>query len=64
MKKALLLVPLAAGVLFLQAACEPLPVRITNNADRHNWAEINLEREKAGLKPLTWEEYHHQVPKP
>jgi hypothetical protein len=63
MKKALLLVALA-GVLLLQPACEPLPVRITNNADRHNWAEINLEREKAGLKPLTWEEYHHQAPKP
>jgi hypothetical protein len=38
MKNALLLVALA-GILPLQPACEPLPMRITDNADRHNWAE-------------------------
>jgi hypothetical protein len=50
---------LSCAVLFVNVGC--LPLRMVGNADRHNWAEINLEREKAGLKPLTWNEYHYPM---
>jgi hypothetical protein len=49
-------ITLAAVAVMTFSGC--LPMSIAHNADRHNWAEINLEREKAGLKPLTWDEYH------
>jgi hypothetical protein len=37
-----------------------LPISIVHNADRNNWGTLNLEREKAGLQPLTWEQYHQR----
>jgi hypothetical protein len=27
--------------------------------ERQSWQELNLEREKAGLRPVTWDEYHN-----
>jgi hypothetical protein len=53
----LVLACVLGAVLLLNSGC--LAPYIINNNDRHNWAEINLEREKAGLRPLTWEEYHN-----
>ena len=29
-----------------------------DSQERKAFAEVNLEREKSGLEPLTWDEYH------
>jgi len=47
---------LAAGLL-LSSGC--LPAMIIDSNERKNWQELNFEREKAGLQPVTWDEYHN-----
>jgi hypothetical protein len=54
--KAFLICFLAAGLL-LNSGC--LPFVIMDSVERKNFGEQNIEREKAGLRPLTWEEYHY-----
>lgn len=46
---------LAAILCLSMSGC--LSGRIIGATKRHDFATINLEREKAGLKPLTWQEY-------
>jgi hypothetical protein len=36
-----------------------LPAMIIDSHERENWQQLNLEREKAGLQPVTWDEYHN-----
>jgi hypothetical protein len=55
MKRTLLIALLAATTL-LNTGC--LPGMIIDSQERKAWGEQNIEREKAGLRPLTWEEFH------
>jgi hypothetical protein len=55
LERLLLVCALVAGS-FLNSGC--LPAMIIDSNQRKNWQELNLEREKAGLQPLTWEQYH------
>jgi hypothetical protein len=55
LKRTLLIGLLAATTLF--QGC--LPALIVDSSERKAFAELNLEREKAGLQPLTWEQYHN-----
>jgi hypothetical protein len=32
---------------------------IIDSNKRKSWQELNLQREKAGLRPVTWDEYHN-----
>lgn len=52
-----LLICALAAVSLLNSGC--LPAMIIDSNERKNWQELNLEREKAGLQPVTWEEYHN-----
>jgi hypothetical protein len=56
LERTLLVCALAAGSL-LNSGC--LPAMIIDSNERKSWQELNLEREKAGLQPVTWEEYHN-----
>jgi hypothetical protein len=51
--KILLLLPI---VLLLNGCLGSL---ILEKNERQSFAELNLEREKAGLRALTWSEYHN-----
>jgi hypothetical protein len=46
-----------AAVVLLSSGC--LPAMIIDSKERTSWQQLNLEREKAGLHPVTWEEYHN-----
>jgi hypothetical protein len=48
---------LMIGILLLQSGC--LPMYILDKNEREEMQELNLKREQAGLKPVTWEEYHN-----
>jgi hypothetical protein len=54
--KNLILTLVGLLAILLNSGC--LAPYILNQNDRHSWAELNLEREKTKLRPLTWEEYH------
>jgi hypothetical protein len=56
LKKSLLILALAAGTL-LNSGC--LGSLVLESNERKTFAELNLEREKAGLRSLTWPEYHN-----
>jgi uncharacterized protein YkwD len=56
LERTLLVYALAAGSL-LSSGC--LPAMIIDSNERKNWQELNFEREKAGLQPVTWDEYHN-----
>jgi hypothetical protein len=45
------------AVSLLSSGC--LPAMIIDSNERKNWQELNLEREKSGLQPVTWDEYHN-----
>jgi hypothetical protein len=32
---------------------------IIDSQERKAWGEQNIEREKAGLQPLSWEQFHN-----
>lgn len=51
-----MLIGLLAATTLLQGC---LPALIVDSNERKSFAELNLEREKAGLQPLTWEQYHN-----
>jgi hypothetical protein len=53
--RAFLICLLAAGSL-LNLGC--LAQHILESHERESMAQLNFEREKAGLRPLTWHEYH------
>ena len=53
MKKVLLLLP----IVLLNSGC--LGSLILESNERKTFAELNFEREKTGLRPLTWPEYHN-----
>ncbi len=53
---ALLICLLAAGTL-LNSGC--LPAMIIDSQERKAWGEQNIEREKAGLQPISWEQFHN-----
>jgi hypothetical protein len=55
LERTLLVCALAVASL-LSAGC--LPAMIIDSNERKNWQELNFEREKAGLRPVTWDEYH------
>jgi hypothetical protein len=56
LERTVLVFTLAAGSM-LSSGC--LPAMIIDSHERQSWQELNLEREKAGLKPVTWDEYHN-----
>jgi hypothetical protein len=51
------LVCAVAAIALLNSGC--LPAMIIDSHERGNWQQLNLEREKAGLQPVTWDEYHN-----
>jgi hypothetical protein len=51
-----LLLLLVGGSLLLSGC---LPMYILDKNEREEMQELNLKREQAGLKPVTWEEYHN-----
>jgi hypothetical protein len=45
--------------LEVRDALASLPAKFIDSNERKDWQELNLEREKAGLQPVTWDEYHN-----
>ena len=59
--KTILYPALSISILFFSSGCENLlPQRIVAANEKRDYAEINLQREKAGLQPLTWDQYQHK----
>ncbi len=61
MKRAILLIVAVAllqgcGVAMLVGMA--VAVGYVDSKERAAFAEVNVEREKAGLEPLLWDEYH------
>jgi hypothetical protein len=56
LERTLLICAVTVGSL-LSSGC--LPAMIIDSNERKNWQELNLEREKAGLQPVTWDQYHN-----
>ena len=47
--------------LEVRDALASLPAKFIDSNERKDWQELNLEREKAGLQPVTWDEYQNRT---